>query len=257
MADDATRRKRSHLIPVIIVLAAAAIVLLLRRSTAVQVHYRLWRLDNEVGAAQEYSIKALTALGADAVPGLRRALHSERPATRNGAVKALGKIDAPDARAALADALGNESGEIRTLAIYGLVGTTDPAVLPAIRGALTDRRADVRRMAVFAIAAYPPHVALGEMIDSLKITDESTRSEIVSRLAGMDSATVLPVLFERLRRGSGKLLAPSVQQVVERITGEDPGSEPQAMLDWWAANRSRLLEPEREPIEAGEGDAGN
>jgi len=242
---------------VIIVLAALAIVLLLRRSTAVQVHYRLWRLDNEVGAAQEHSIEALTALGADAVPGLRRALSSKRPATRNGAMKALVEIKAPEARAALADALGNESGDIRIMAIYELLGTTDPAVLPAIRGALTDRRADVRRVAVFAISVYPTDVAAGELIDSLTITDELTRGEIVSCLAGMDAATVLPALFERLRRGADKRLALGVRQAVDRITGEDPGSEPQAMLDWWEANRSRLLELEREPTDAGEDDTGN
>jgi len=257
MVDNTVRQKRGHLIPVIIVLAAASVVLFLYRSTAVQVHYRLWRLDNEIGAAQEYSIKALSALGADAVPGLHRALSSKRQATRNGAVKALSKIDAPEARAALADALGDQSGEIRMLAIYGLLGTTDPAVLGAIRRALADRRADVRRMAVFAIADYPTDVALAEMIDSLKITNGLTRDEIVSRLAGLDAATVLPALFERLRRGADKLLAPGVRRVVERVTGEDPGSEPKAMLDWWEANRKRLLELERKPAEADKGEAGD
>ena len=227
--------RRSATLAAGIVLAVAVAALLLCRSTALRVRYHVWRLSGELGAAQQRSVDALVAIGPPAVRALGRALSSDREATVNAAIKALGQIDAPEARAALVTALGHEAGDVRFAAIFALLGTSDPAVLPAFRGALGDRRADVRRMAVFAFKGYPAEMAIPELIQVLKASDQAVRDEAASRLGDFAEADVLPKLFDGLRNDPA--LAPGARQVVILTANEDPGSEAQALLDWWEANR--------------------
>lgn len=267
--DKSTRGSRSAKVAVIIVLSAFALVLLTSRVPAVRVRYHMWRIGNELGPAQEPSIKALAALGSHAVPALRAALSAEREATCSAAARALAGIDAPEAvdalidalgdpamrvrltairilgerddpraRRALAALLGDPAGEIRIRTLLALLGTGDPDMLPHLRRALKDRRADVRTMAILAISRFPSEVAIPELLDALKTADKPVLQEAVSRLGDHDPAAVLDALALKLR--TDPALAPGGRALIEYLAEEDPGEDAPAMIRWWEANRGRL-----------------
>ena len=227
---------------VLLLAVVGVLVVLLLWGTALRVQYHVWRLDNELGRAQSGSIDALVAIGRPAVPALRKALASQRQATRSAALKTLVRMDIPESRAALAELLDDDDGDVRFAAIYGLMGSDDEALLPAFRAALDDRRAGVRQMALYAMLAYPPPTALDELIGALTRGDEALQGEALSRLGDFPPDQVFERLFARLPDEPG--LAPGIGELILRWTGDEIGAEPDELRQWWAVHKDELQPPE-------------
>ena len=239
------KRYRHIIIAVAVGLAAFGVVKFARSNTSLRVRYHMWRLESELGKAQERPINALAQIGPAAVPALREALSSPRFATRLGAAKALAEIESPQADAALVVALKDENGDVRFVAVWGLLGSEDPALLPSFRAALKDERADVRRMALYGFIAYPPETAMNELIEALKSDDETLQHEAAMRLGDFSTARVMDTLFEKLADDAA--LAAGARLMIDDISGEDPGPELADLLHWWAENKDRFVEEEAEP----------
>jgi HEAT repeat protein len=127
----------------------------------------------------------LVAMGPDAVPALAKALEREPPAVRAGVVEVLGRVDHPDARAALVGVAARDGDpEVRSTAIRTL-GTGGPsdAARPVVETALTDAAPGVRLAAAGACAALCGSPAALERLVTLAIEDQPLPNGIAARAA--------------------------------------------------------------------------
>lgn len=155
-----------------------------------------YRVERDVGAdiravgsddldTSEPAADRLVALGPDAVPALKMALGREPPAVRLGVVEVLGRIDDPEAAAALVDAAVRDGdAEVRATAIRALgTGAAPEAVRPVVEAALADPSPAIRLAAAGACAALCSSPAALDRLVALAIDDQPLPNGIAARAA--------------------------------------------------------------------------
>jgi HEAT repeat protein len=148
----------------------------------------------------------LVAMGAAAVPALETALGREPTAVRLGVVEVLGRIDDPEALAAVAAAAAHDGDpEVRATALRALgAGAVPEAALPAVEAALADPAPGVRLAAAAACAALCKSPEALERLVTLAIEDQPLPNGIAARAAVIQIlASGDPTRAESLRAAIG------------------------------------------------------
>jgi putative heme-binding domain-containing protein len=127
-------------------------------------------LDDERFAVRDRAVEALGQLGPGAVAELRQVLHASAsvPARRN-AVWALTRIDGPEARAAIRDALADRDSSVQLAAAHSAGLDRDGEALPALlKLVVTDAAVPVKREAATALGRLSRGSAVPALFDGLR-----------------------------------------------------------------------------------------
>jgi hypothetical protein len=145
----------------------------------------------------------------------------------------------PEVRAAAAEALGRS-------------GSADPSVLKAVRGALKDKSPIVREAALEALARLRAKEVetvqeIGKGLDDPKWT---VRLQAARRLAELAAPESVDLILARLPREAGRVRR-GLADLLEGLTGQRFGMEPEGWNHWWKENRAAYASGEKALVPAG------
>ncbi len=119
------------------------------------------RLDDARPFVRDRAVRELGRMGASAVPAL--ATVDGSVTARRNAVWALTRIDAPEARAAVREALTDKDESVRHAAAHGASVWRDAEAAPALRG-LLEQSNPLRRVAAEALGRIDDREAVDELL---------------------------------------------------------------------------------------------
>jgi HEAT repeat protein len=194
---------------------------------------------------------ALTKLGTDAVPALRKSLAAGKGDTAVWAAYTLGQIG-PQAKSAVDDlskALTSSDSALRaaTAQALGKIGPSASAAVDPLANALSDEQQDVRMQAIVALGKIGPSAknATGKLIGTL--SDSQLRKPARAALIQIGSATVAPLL-ESLKNDNIRFDVSLVLLQVDAKAAQQAGLDKATEADV-AALRLVLNDPTRVPAE--------
>jgi HEAT repeat protein len=161
----------------------------------------LERLLEEGSEDQKFWVmKALVALGRDAVPALIRALTRGEQATRVYGASALGEIGDPVAVPYLVQALGDPVWRVRRNAYESLLALGD-AALPELTKSMAGANEDVAFWSAKALGKFGDK-ARGVLLSALKSGSHQLRFIIAAALGESGDTRIIKVLVKSLGEGA-------------------------------------------------------
>ncbi len=186
--------------------------------------------------------EALRAIGAPAVPALLVAAKSPDATVRAAAVRAMGNLPHPDARAAVLTALKDKDADVRVQAATGLRERKDPTTVPALLAAFSDADGRVGTEAAHALAVIGKP-AVPSLVGALKAPRGSPQAYYAQQALRDIHSDAVPALTAAARTGD-----PATARFAALLLGDIGGAEGIAALKdaaqrpmpdvQWAARRS-------------------
>ena len=186
--------------------------------------------------------EALRKIGPPAVPAVLVAAKAPDPIVRAGAVRALGGIDSPTARAATLAALKDADVGVRIEAARGLAVQPEPNDVPALLAAFSDKDGRVGAEAAHALAVMGKP-AVPALIGALRAPPLSPQAYFAQQALRDIGQGALPELVKAVRTGDdttarfAALLLGDVggQEGIDALRDAEKRPSPDVQ---WAAKRS-------------------
>ncbi|MFO7743204.1 MAG: HEAT repeat domain-containing protein [Anaerolineae bacterium] len=154
-------------------------------------------LDAGDDARAEQAAAALTAVGDEALPALRRILEDRDPHRRWWAPRALTVVGTDRAIELILTALEDPDPDVRACAAVALSKLKPPEAIQPLVAHLSDPSAYVSRLAADALSQFG-RPAVEALIQALKEGDTATRAGAARALSTIQPYEAISVLYEAL-----------------------------------------------------------
>jgi HEAT repeat protein len=221
--------------------------------------------DDPNAAVRLQAVRTLGNMGStQAVEVLITVLKDENPEVRQASIEALAKIHAPGLCDRLLVLTPGADVTLQKLLVKALGDTQDPKAVPYLSTALKNPQAEVRDSATEALGKVKDPQAIEALAQALKDEDVFVRSGAVSALEKIADRRAISPLIEALQDEG--IVQMSVAMALNRLTGQNHGTDQTAWQDWWARAQRvpapslpferevskvdlPLPKPEKEPVE--------